>query len=281
MNSDSRVTLGWPAVAAAVIALLAVGAGTTYLLMQTFSGSDQRMQDTAGRQARRRRRTPQSGAGATVRPDAPLPDVVVTLSEEAMKRAGIETGAGDERRRRLVGGADPRHGRTECLQAGRRDAARRRAASRACSSNSATRCGAVRRCCRSSARSWRTPRRSTCPQRPNSRRTSRSSLEPRSSSRLARPVSRRWSACMPSMPRSWRACRASDRASCCSGCRHRAIDALSPGKESRVHDGYSGADRRRRHRARRQRRSERRHGDEGVHGRRSLVGLGRRCALRA
>ena len=36
MNGDSRVTLRWPAVAAAVIALLAVGAGTTYLLMQKF-----------------------------------------------------------------------------------------------------------------------------------------------------------------------------------------------------------------------------------------------------
>ena len=41
-----------------------------------------------------------------------------------MKRAGIETGPGDAGRRRLVHREDPRHGRTERLQAGCRHAAR-------------------------------------------------------------------------------------------------------------------------------------------------------------
>jgi RND family efflux transporter MFP subunit len=92
MNSNSRVTLGWPSIAAAILALLTLGAGTTYLLMQRFSGSDQRLQDGAGPatpppMAETRR----SSAGADSPARAPLPDVVVAVSMEAMKRAGIET----------------------------------------------------------------------------------------------------------------------------------------------------------------------------------------------
>jgi len=94
MNGDSRVTLRWPAVAAAAIALLAVGAGATYLLMQDSSGSDQRSQDIAGpANVPSTGRTLQPSAGnnsSSNAPDVPLPDVVVTLSLETMKRAGIE-----------------------------------------------------------------------------------------------------------------------------------------------------------------------------------------------
>src|SRR5881396_996734 len=94
MNGNSRATLRLPAVAAAVIALLAAGAGTSYLLMQKWSVSDQRMQDIASpANASSTGTTEQSSAGGSNRskaPDVPLPDVVVTLSLEAMKRAGIE-----------------------------------------------------------------------------------------------------------------------------------------------------------------------------------------------
>ena len=45
MNRNSRVTLRWASVAAAAIALLAVGAGTTYLLMQRSVRADRPMQD--------------------------------------------------------------------------------------------------------------------------------------------------------------------------------------------------------------------------------------------
>jgi len=91
MNTDSRVTLRWPAVAAAAIALLAVGAGSAYLLLQKFSGSDQRMQDTArSASAPPAPEAPQSGASGEKPARAPMPDVVVTVSMEAMKRAGIE-----------------------------------------------------------------------------------------------------------------------------------------------------------------------------------------------
>ena len=92
MNTDSRVTLRWPAVAAAAIALLAVGAGSAYLLLQKFSSSDQRMQDAArSASAPPAPEAPQSGASGEKPARAPMPDVVVTVSMEAMKRAGIET----------------------------------------------------------------------------------------------------------------------------------------------------------------------------------------------
>jgi len=92
MNSNSRVTLGWPAAAAAVVVLLAAGAGAAYLLMQKPAGPGQRVQDIA-----RPATAPQTAETprASVRGDSParvpLPDVVVAVSVEAMKRAGIET----------------------------------------------------------------------------------------------------------------------------------------------------------------------------------------------
>ena len=79
MNSNTRLTLGWPAVVFAVIALLALGAGSTYLFMPRFSGPGQPMQDRA------------SPAGGDSSARVPPPDVVVAISMEAMKRAGIET----------------------------------------------------------------------------------------------------------------------------------------------------------------------------------------------
>jgi membrane fusion protein, heavy metal efflux system len=93
MIDDSRIKLRWQAVVAAAIALLAVGAGTTYLLMRTSSGSGQRAQEIAGPSNVPSTRTPPSSPAADSRsnaPNLPLPDVVVTLSQEAMRRAGIE-----------------------------------------------------------------------------------------------------------------------------------------------------------------------------------------------
>ena len=94
MNGDSRVTLRWPAVAAAAIASLAVGAGATYLLMQKSSRSDQRREDivspanvpSTGRALQSSAR----GNAPSNAPDVPLPDAVVTLSLETVKRVGIE-----------------------------------------------------------------------------------------------------------------------------------------------------------------------------------------------
>jgi membrane fusion protein, heavy metal efflux system len=92
MNSNSRVTLQWPAVAAAVIALLAVGAGTTYLLMLRFAGSRPPSQGSAASpQAMSTAPSPGgTGNSSSSSSSQPLPDVIVTLSPEATKRAGIE-----------------------------------------------------------------------------------------------------------------------------------------------------------------------------------------------
>ncbi len=98
MNGNSRVTLRWPVLAAAAIALLAVGAGTTYLLVEKSAGSDRRMRDVVGPASAppARATEPPSSAGGNTpssAPDVPPPDVVVALSQEAMKRAGIELAA--------------------------------------------------------------------------------------------------------------------------------------------------------------------------------------------
>lgn len=94
MNGNARVTLRWPIVAAAVIALLAVGAGTTYLLMERSSAFAQRMKDIAGPanapSTGKTQPSTAAGGGPSNTPNLRFPDVVVTLSQEGMKRAGIE-----------------------------------------------------------------------------------------------------------------------------------------------------------------------------------------------
>jgi RND family efflux transporter MFP subunit len=94
MTSNSGVTLRWPAAAAAVIGLVAIGAGTAYLLVKAPSRAGRPMPDMVGSaNAASARRTTQSShdAGPLSAQHAPLPDVVVTLPVETMTRAGIET----------------------------------------------------------------------------------------------------------------------------------------------------------------------------------------------
>jgi RND family efflux transporter MFP subunit len=91
MKDRARITLRWPIVAVAVIVSLAVGAGSAYLWMQRSGVVDRRGPGIS---------TPSTGVAAPLASaavtapatakDAPLPDVVVTLSPEAVKRAGIE-----------------------------------------------------------------------------------------------------------------------------------------------------------------------------------------------
>jgi membrane fusion protein, heavy metal efflux system len=88
MKRDSRVTLSRSAAAVAAVAILLAGAAASYLLLRSGAGSgDQMAPMTAGA-------TPgepmQEPAGASpIKGDAPLPDVVVQLSEDAVERAGI------------------------------------------------------------------------------------------------------------------------------------------------------------------------------------------------
>ncbi len=71
MTSDTRVTMHRGAAALVAIALLAAGAGATYLLMRSDAGAGGHVPDLP------------SPTGA------PLPDVVVPLSQDAIERAGI------------------------------------------------------------------------------------------------------------------------------------------------------------------------------------------------
>jgi cobalt-zinc-cadmium efflux system membrane fusion protein len=82
MTSDTRVTMHRGAAAAVAIALLAVGAGAAYLLMRNDAGS--------GRLAVERPTGAQpSAAASAATSNAPLPDVVVPFSQDAVERVGI------------------------------------------------------------------------------------------------------------------------------------------------------------------------------------------------
>ena len=83
MTSDTRMTMHRGAAALVAIALLAAGAGATYLLMRrdaVTGGHAADMPSPTGAQP-----SPAASAGAS---NAPLSDVVVPLSEDAVERAG-------------------------------------------------------------------------------------------------------------------------------------------------------------------------------------------------
>src|SRR5688572_27669872 len=90
MNSESRVSVRWPVLVVAAVVLLAAGAGAAYVGLRSralgpASSNDQpTMRVPAAALA-----TEQPAASSSA--SAPLPDVVVTLSQEAAKRAGITT----------------------------------------------------------------------------------------------------------------------------------------------------------------------------------------------
>ena len=88
MNSESRVSVRWAVLIAAALALMAVGAGATYIGLRSraLSESDEQAPMAA---------TPSPAARPAAEPtsggveSAALPDVVVTLSKEAVDRAGM------------------------------------------------------------------------------------------------------------------------------------------------------------------------------------------------
>lgn len=92
MNSESRVSVRWAVLIVAALALIAVSAGATYIGVRSSapSESDDHTAMTG---------TPSSAARPAVEPasggveSAALPDVVVTLSQEAVDRAGVTVSA--------------------------------------------------------------------------------------------------------------------------------------------------------------------------------------------
>jgi membrane fusion protein, heavy metal efflux system len=95
MNGKSRITLWWPAVVIGMIALVGVGAGGVYLWMRPSAGSDIGVRDAAGRPDAAPSSSPPpesstSAKGSAAASNSPVSEVVVSLSEDAVKRAGIE-----------------------------------------------------------------------------------------------------------------------------------------------------------------------------------------------
>ena len=84
MTSDTRVTMHKGAAAVVAIALLTVGAGATYVLMRNAAGAGGHVADMPSPAGA----SPSPGA-AVVSSNAPLPDAIVSLSQDAVDRAGI------------------------------------------------------------------------------------------------------------------------------------------------------------------------------------------------
>ena len=84
MTSDTRVTMHKGAAALFAIALLGGGAGATYLLMRRDAGAGGYVGDRPPSTAAQ-----PSGARSAAASNAPLADVVVPLSPDAVQRAGI------------------------------------------------------------------------------------------------------------------------------------------------------------------------------------------------
>lgn len=84
MTSDIRVTMHKGAAALVAIALLAAGAGAMYLLMRSDDGPGGHVVEVS-----RPTGAQPSPSASTARSNAPLPDVVVPLSQDAVERAGI------------------------------------------------------------------------------------------------------------------------------------------------------------------------------------------------
>jgi len=83
MNAESRVSMTWPTLVVVAAALLGIGAGLAYLGLRPTAPI--RMSQRASTEPTRTE--PAASAGAT----APMPDLRVTLSPEAVKRAGVTT----------------------------------------------------------------------------------------------------------------------------------------------------------------------------------------------
>src|SRR5206468_6634862 len=83
MNGTSRVTIGWPALIAGGIGLLAAGAAIAYVVPRLAPGANSPQSTAAGAVQ------PTANALPSAPPPAAPADVVVTLTPEAIQRTGI------------------------------------------------------------------------------------------------------------------------------------------------------------------------------------------------
>ena len=90
MNAESRVSVRWPVLVLAACALLAVGAGVTYVGLRSRAAPRSTSDDHAGMASTGSQATVPAGKAASARGASdPLADVVVTISKEGIERAGI------------------------------------------------------------------------------------------------------------------------------------------------------------------------------------------------
>ena len=89
MNSESRLSVRWPVLVLAALALLAVGAAATYVGLRMNATSRSRSNEHAGMARTGSPLTVPAVEAPAPLASAALPDVVVTLSKEGVERAGI------------------------------------------------------------------------------------------------------------------------------------------------------------------------------------------------
>lgn len=89
MTGESRVTMRKGAAALIGVVLLFTGAGASYLFMRSSADMPERMDAPAVATAATSPSAAQPSSATTASENAPLPDVVVRLSAEAVERAGI------------------------------------------------------------------------------------------------------------------------------------------------------------------------------------------------
>lgn len=89
MNPESRVNVRWTVLVIAALVLLAVGAGATYVGLRSSAASRPASDDHAAMDGTRSTPADPVTTASAPTPSGELPDVVVTLSPEAVERAGI------------------------------------------------------------------------------------------------------------------------------------------------------------------------------------------------
>ena len=89
MNGESRVTIHKGAAAIVGLALVLVGAGASYLFMRSSAEMPERMDASVVSTSAAPASGAQPSSATTAPKNAPLSDVIVPLSAEAVDRAGI------------------------------------------------------------------------------------------------------------------------------------------------------------------------------------------------
>jgi len=89
MSHSARLNVRWSTALATAIVFVALGAAGSYVAMRSLT-APAAVSETSAALETRTSPSPTSGDLLRSADSSPLPDVIVTLTDEAMKRAGIE-----------------------------------------------------------------------------------------------------------------------------------------------------------------------------------------------